>query len=77
MGTDGAFGSATEDAVRRFQRDTGLPADGVVGEETWAALEKQTPVTILYTVTVPHLPLYQAEALIEKYPGAAMSEEKK
>ncbi len=32
------FGSATRDAVIRFQRDTGLPADGIVGSQTESAL---------------------------------------
>ena len=30
----GHFGSKTEDAVKRFQKDNGLPADGVVGKTT-------------------------------------------
>lgn len=35
---DGKFGSQTEAAVKAFQRDNGLTADGVVGQKTWAVL---------------------------------------
>ena len=35
---DGVFGSTTEDAVRQFQHDSGLDADGIVGPRTWGAL---------------------------------------
>lgn len=35
---DGAFGPATAEAVMRFQRDHGLPADGIAGPVTQAAL---------------------------------------
>lgn len=35
---DGVFGTGTEAAVLRYQRDRGLPADGIVGSNTWAAL---------------------------------------
>jgi peptidoglycan hydrolase-like protein with peptidoglycan-binding domain len=35
---NGTFDAATEAAVRRFQRDTGLVPDGIVGPRTWAAL---------------------------------------
>lgn len=36
---DGLFGPITEESVRYFQRKSGLPDDGVVGEATWQALE--------------------------------------
>ncbi|WP_020117343.1 protein kinase domain-containing protein [Streptomyces canus] len=37
-GLDGEFGSGTETAVRAFQDERGLDADGVVGHDTWVAL---------------------------------------
>ena len=38
IGTDGKFGSRTADAVQRFQRRSGLKADGAVGKATWEKL---------------------------------------
>lgn len=35
---DGIFGAHTEDAVRKFQRNLGLPSDGIVGAFTFAAI---------------------------------------
>lgn len=37
-GADGSFGAATENALRAFQKDNGLTADGVCGPLTWAKL---------------------------------------
>jgi N-acetylmuramoyl-L-alanine amidase len=37
---DGIFGAVTEQAVRQFQRDAGVAADGVCGPATRAALER-------------------------------------
>ncbi|MBT2387344.1 peptidoglycan-binding protein [Streptomyces sp. ISL-11] len=36
--TAGVFGTGTEEAVERFQTVRGLPADGIVGPETWGQL---------------------------------------
>jgi len=36
---DGKIGPATRDAIRAFQRDNGLTADGVCGRQTWAKLK--------------------------------------
>ena len=41
-GADGDFGMNTEKAVIKFQTDNNLEVDGIVGSETWAALEKET-----------------------------------
>lgn len=35
---DGVFGPATENAIRQFQRDASLADDGIVGPDTWGAL---------------------------------------
>jgi peptidoglycan hydrolase-like protein with peptidoglycan-binding domain len=40
-------GAATELAVMRFQGDKKLTADGIVGKETWDAIEKAAGSTSL------------------------------
>jgi hypothetical protein len=40
---NGIFGNRTEAAVRHFQGQHGLVADGVVGRRTWTELERVTP----------------------------------
>lgn len=37
---DGKMGKQTRQAIRLFQRDNGLNADGRVGKETWELLKK-------------------------------------
>lgn len=40
LGADGDYGSATEKAVKKFQKDHSIGQDGVAGPLTFAALEK-------------------------------------
>ena len=35
---DGIFGAKTESAVKAFQQANGLPADGIIGQQTWKKL---------------------------------------
>lgn len=39
---DGLFGAKTESAVKWYQSDHGLTADGIVGPRTWAGLDPPT-----------------------------------
>lgn len=73
-GADGKFGAQTEKAVKQFQMDWGLTADGIIGPKTWEMLDS-TPVKVLYTVNVPHLSLADAEALATLYPGSQIIKE--
>lgn len=72
-GADGAFGAATEAAVKLFQKDHGLASDGVVGAKTWDALESGEQE--LYTVTVQHVSRSVADEIIKKFGGTMTKEE--
>ena len=72
-GADGKFGAKTEAAVKQFQRDQGLEADGIVGPKTWEALDDGKAET--YTVTVQHISRSVAEEIIGKYGGTMTKEE--
>jgi len=43
---DGTFGRLTAGAVKQFQSDYGLDADGLVGELTWEAFETARPTPL-------------------------------
>ena len=38
---DGIFGRQTQQAVREFQSENGLSVDGIVGQNTWRAIENE------------------------------------
>jgi peptidoglycan hydrolase-like protein with peptidoglycan-binding domain len=43
---DGSFGPLTLRAVEKFQRGHGLPVDGLIGQNTWSALLRYSPVHV-------------------------------
>ncbi len=66
-GADGKFGAKTAQAVREFQHDSGLSADGICGKATWAALDSGE--ITYYSVTIPHVSKSVAEGILSKYGG--------
>lgn len=73
-GIDGDFGKATEAALREFQKDAHITVDGICGPETWKAFDGKSK-TNLYTVHIPLMPLPEAQALANQYPGAYLTAE--
>lgn len=67
-GADGRFGTATRTAVMAMQRDEGLTVDGIVGEMSWAALDKLASGT-RYTVTVSGVSEAVARRIVADYGG--------
>lgn len=74
FGADGDFGNETLEAVKQFQRDHGLTADGVVGAKTWGALESNTEKVILYTAIVKGVTKAVGDEIIAKYGGTLSKE---
>lgn len=71
---DGIFGAKTFEAVKAFQYDHGLIADGIIGENTWSALLAcENPH--LYTATISHLTYQQISSIISQFPDAVIAAE--
>ena len=75
-GADGDYGAETIAAVKAFQTDNGLTADGICGPKTWNELKAPEPPkpVKLYTATIPNLTEEEVAALKTIYPAAAVTE---
>ena len=78
---DGIYGPATKNAVIAVQRMAGLPQDGIMGPQTWAALYRlyagivdtvETYTNVIPEQFRPNLPESQATGLTQ-YPGQPMT----
>jgi peptidoglycan hydrolase-like protein with peptidoglycan-binding domain len=73
---DGDFGRRTEQAVERFQRDSGLKVDGLVGARTLHALAGAEQTPLLSNPTHPDHSLYrQALVGLQQLPAATFRSE--
>ncbi len=66
---DGIFGGETATKVRQFQGTRGIAVEGVVGPETWAALEAGPPAINLRPSILPAT----AEMTMDQYNAAMKS----
>lgn len=51
-GLDGIFGNQTRNAVTAYQTSRGLPADGIVGCNTWRSLQEDVVGTGRTSTTI-------------------------
>lgn len=76
---DGIFGSRTQEAVEKFQRDHALKSDGIVGQQTWKAIDaalSERPDDTTYRVTIDGVTWAQYRRILEICPLAeAVKEE--
>jgi uncharacterized protein (TIGR02594 family) len=71
---DGVFGLQTRDAVRQFQTQKHLQADGVVGEQTWRALGVTGPSPAFRPRGVSEPGMSEVQAIAAPWMAIAVAE---
>ena len=66
LDVDGQWGDLTEDAVRKYQKQSGLTVDGIVGTNTWGSLYGGNK-TATTTPTTPTEPKSYSDIDLTKY----------
>lgn len=73
ISADGIFGNVTASAIKEFQTDNGLSADGIVGRQTWTKLALPNPSAFVLGIGSKGSPVWylQNKLLSKLYPVAA------
>ena len=66
-GLDGIFGAATQNAVRTYQSRVGLTADGIVGCNTWRALQEAVVGTGRTSTTIDQKIFTQSKMTLRNF----------
>lgn len=81
-GADGECGSETVKAIKQFQRDNGLEADGVFGRDSYGVLRQkafdqwapENPAQKLCSAYIPSITRADAETLKSHWPNTVVTE---
>lgn len=72
IAVDGSFGTATETAVKAFQAQHNLVADGIVGDNTWAILFPSAPAEDLGSLKISKLTGVLTANVLSQIPSTAI-----
>jgi len=64
---DGVFGTGTDKALRSFQSDANLVADGICGANTWSALERESALDVELPIDFQRVADLFPQMLPQKY----------